>query len=292
MRSDSINVYTDGSQIPKPRRGGFGIVYVTDGGGDDWDVDDFVRTGYAGATNQQMELWAVIEALRELKSGRSLPFTVSRFSRITIFTDSAYVLNGAKSAPYWESDGWINRDGRPVSNSHLWELFLEAKHRAPCRVEFEKVKGHSGVKYNELADKQARASAEKNSGMYLPGAAVARRKFSPQQVKPGSIVPRGQIEVLHVITENPEKGEANKFKVEVVDVDSPDFESVDLYYAEQQLGLRPYHAYKVQLNDDPANPRILAVIQEVPREELIYSDEDENDVDDATESNPAPGVVS
>ncbi len=276
LRSDSINVYTDGSQKTKPRRGGFGVVYVTDDGGEEWDVDNFVRTGYAGATNQQMELWAVIEALRELKRGQSLPFDVNKFRRITFYTDSAYVLNGEKSAPYWEADGWTNRDNRPVSNSHLWELFLEARRKAPFRVEFEKVKAHSGVEYNELVDKQAKASAEKQVGKYLPGAAVARRKFSPQQVKPGSIRPTGQIEVVHVITENPEKGEANRYKIEVVNVDSPDFESVDLYYADQALGLRPYHAYKVQLNDDPSNPRILDRIQEVPREDIFYSDEDDD----------------
>lgn len=277
MHEDFINVYTDGSQKQKPRRGGFGIVYVTDSGGDDWDDDDFVRPGYAGATNQQMELWAVIEALHELRDGRTLTFDPKTFRRIVIFTDSAYVINGEKSAPYWEGDGWVNRDGRPVSNSHLWELFLRARHKAPLRVEFKKVPAHSGVKYNEMADNQARASADKQVGKYLPGAAVARRKFSPQQVKQGSIRPSGQIELLHVVTENPEKADANKYKVEVVDADSPDFESVDFYYADQSLGLRPYHAYKVQLNDDPSNPRIIAVLNEVPREDIFYSDEDDEE---------------
>lgn len=87
-----------------------------------------------------------------------------------------------------------------------------------------------------------------------------------------------------MITENPEKGDANKYKIEVVDVDSPDFESVDLYYAAQRLGLRPHHAYKVQLNDDPSNPRIIEVLIEVPRDELIYSDEDEEASDEAPAS--------
>lgn len=281
LRSDSINVYTDGSQKSKPRRGGFGIIYVTEDDDGEPVVEDIVRTGYEGATNQQMELWAVIEALRELANKQWTPVDVKKHSRITFFMDSAYVLNGVKSARFQQADGWSNRDGKPVSNSHLWELFLEAEKRSPLPVYYEKVKAHSGNEYNNLADAQAKKSADKRAGRYLPGAAVARRKLSPNQVKVGSIRPHGQIELIHVVTEKPEKGAANIFKVEVVDAASKDFECVDLYAGDLSLGLRPHHAYWVQLNDDPKNPQILNVLHEVPRDEIVYSDDDEAEDDDA-----------
>ena len=277
LRSDSINVYTDGSQKGKPRRGGFGIVYVTEDEDGHPVVDDFVRAGYAGATNQQMELWAVVAALRELGSKGWTPVDVARFRRITFFLDSQYVLDGARAAEYWRVQGWKNRDGRPVSNSRIWEEFLAAKRKCPLPIYFEKVDAHSGNDYNDRADKQAKASADKQIGQYLPGAAVARRKFSSQQVKQGSIVPQGQLELVHVITEYPEMADANRFKVEVVDVESADFEKVDFYYDDQALKLRAHHAYRVQLNDDPKNPRILEVIEEVERAELFYSEEDDED---------------
>lgn len=276
LRSDSINVYTDGSQKEKPRRGGFGIVYVTDNGGEGWDVDDFVRPGYAGASNQQMELWAVIQALRELGSKGWTPVDVANFKRITFYLDSQYVIDGAKAAERLQRQGWKNRDGKPVSNSRLWEAFLEAKKKIKIPIDFVKVDAHSGNEYNDLADVQAKLSREKQIGQYLPGAAIARRKFSSKQVKHGSIRPCGQVELIHVITEYPEMGEANRFKIEVVDPQSDDFEHVDFYYAAQGLHLRPHHAYVVQLNDDPKNPRILEKIDEIARDDLAYTDDDED----------------
>lgn len=275
LRSDSINVYTDGSQKDKPRRGGFGIVIVTEDENGLPVVDDFVRAGYAGASNQQMELWAVVQTLRELGTRGWKPIDVDRFKRLTLFMDSQYVMDGMKSARRWREQDWKNRDGRPVSNSRLWQAFLDAEKKFPLPIYTEKVDAHSGNDYNDRADRQAKASADKQIGQYLPGAAVARRKFSSKQVKQGSIPPTGQIELIHVITEYPEMGEANRFKIEVVDVESNDFKLVDFYYADQSLKLRPHHAYKVQLNNDPKNPRIVEILEEVERDSLFYSDEDD-----------------
>lgn len=284
LRSDSINVYTDGSQKERPRRGGFGIVYVTDSGGDDFDVDNFARPGYEGASNQQMELWAVVQALRELGAKGWKPLDVEKFKRITFYLDSQYVIDGANAAERLRAQGWKNRDGKPISNSRLWEAYLEAKKKIKIPIYFEKVRGHSGNKYNDMADAQADLSRENRIGQYLPGAAIARRKFSSKQVKQGSIRPAGQIVLIHVITEYPEMGDANRFKIEVVDPESDDFEKVDFYYADQALKLRAHHAYMVQLNEDKKNPRIVAVIDEIAREDLFYADEDqEADEDEAAD---------
>ena len=56
-----LYIYTDGSSLPKPRRGGIGIRYIYV---DDTEEDVFidqVLEGHEGASNNQMELLAVIE---------------------------------------------------------------------------------------------------------------------------------------------------------------------------------------------------------------------------------------
>lgn len=280
LRADSINIYTDGSQKERPRRGGFGIVYVIEGAnGHPQVIDaDIVRPGFAGASNQQMEMWAVIEALKELGRRRYAPVNVSAFRRITIFTDSKYVLEGVESARRaWRYNGWVRRDGQPVSNSRLWELLLEAEHKVSLPVYYVKVKGHSGNEYNNLADDQADRSCELQSGQRLPGSAVVRRKRSPKQVRAGSITPAGQTDLIHVFTVYDERAEARKYKIEIVDEDSVDFESVDFAFARSDPGVRAAHVYRVKFEGGTADLWIEDVLEEIPREDIFDSTVDEAD---------------
>ena len=64
-----INVYTDGSSLPRPRRGGIGIVFVTEGTDGHWKIDPFEVPGYRSGSNNQMERRACIEALHALGRG-------------------------------------------------------------------------------------------------------------------------------------------------------------------------------------------------------------------------------
>lgn len=278
LRADSINVYTDGSSKDNPRTGGFGIVYVIeDENGNLQKVDeDIVRAGFAGASNQQMEMWAAVVALKELASKQYPPVDVAKFRRITIFTDSNYLLTHVESARRaWQHNGWVLRDGRPVSNSRIWEILLDAIHRAPHRVYFEKVKAHSGHEFNELADQQATASRLKQTGQRLPGSAVVRRKRSAKQVKDGSIPRQGQVELIHVITAYDEKAGSAKFKVEVVDEESPEWSAVDFAHTRTDLGLRATHIYRVQFDSGTDSLWIVDVLEEVSRENVFESTNEE-----------------
>jgi ribonuclease HI len=68
----ALTVFTDGSSLSKPRRGGIGIRFVfCDSQGEETVWDD-VEEGFAGATNNQMELMAVITAMKEIQ-GRRFP---------------------------------------------------------------------------------------------------------------------------------------------------------------------------------------------------------------------------
>jgi len=102
-------------------------------------------------TNNRMELTAVIMALEsELMMARI------ESSRIIIYTDSSYVANAynKKWINNWKKNGWKNSKKEPVKNMDLWKRLDSWVSRGEnvYTVEFVKVKGHSGVEGNEIAD--------------------------------------------------------------------------------------------------------------------------------------------
>ena len=134
-----INIYTDGSSTKT--RSGWG-----------WYLPLDPPIGCAGqeknATNQRMELMAALQALNYW-------YEFHNDDDVTIWTDSAYLYNCYMDKWYinWENNGWVNSKGEPVANKDLW-INLIIFFRNP-QVKFEKLKGHSGHTYNEMADKLA-----------------------------------------------------------------------------------------------------------------------------------------
>lgn len=143
---DALTVFTDGASLPTPRRGGIGIHFVhTDHLGNETNFD-LAEAGYAGATNNQMELQAVVTALRTVDGGRLPPHMLEGISKVEIYADSSYVAGHMNSAIYeWPSNGWKTRAGAPVLNADLWkELVKQYKRlRQTIRVEIKWGKGHS-----------------------------------------------------------------------------------------------------------------------------------------------------
>lgn len=104
-----------------------------------------------GATNQQMELMAAIDALKWCDENSDDKY-------IVISTDSAYLYNCWAQGWWknWECNGWINSTKKPVANKELWEQLIPYFKRA--MVMFEKVKGHADNEGNQYADKLAVAA--------------------------------------------------------------------------------------------------------------------------------------
>lgn len=134
------HVYTDGAcqnnQAPGGQPGGWGCVFVD---GPSYSGGDLKTT------NNRMEMTGAIEALKHTEEGAD----------VTIYSDSAYVINAFLNNWFsgWERRGWKNAKGQPVENQDLWrELRGLAGAR---RVKWVKVKGHSGSRYNEEADRLA-----------------------------------------------------------------------------------------------------------------------------------------
>jgi ribonuclease HI len=103
------------------------------------------------STNNRMEITGLLEGLRALK----------RPTRVQAHVDSTYLMKAFTDRwlDGWQRRGWLNSQKKPVANRDLWEeLLLAAK---PHRLEFTKVRGHSGVALNELVDRLAVAAVRR-----------------------------------------------------------------------------------------------------------------------------------
>ena len=137
---DNIILYTDGACSGNPGPGGWGAVLIFNG------IEKELSGANPNTTNNVMEITAVIEGLKALK----------RPCNVNIYSDSAYVVNCFEKdwINNWIKNNWVNSKKEPIKNKELWlELYDLTKIH---KVTFNKVKGHSNVKYNNRCDELAR----------------------------------------------------------------------------------------------------------------------------------------
>ena len=106
MKSDVI-IYTDGACKGNPGVGGWGAIL-------EYKDKNKKIYGYdENTTNNRMELTAAIRALDVLKEK----------SKVIIYTDSKYVLNGITIwIDGWKKNNWKNSNKKEVKNIDLWKL--------------------------------------------------------------------------------------------------------------------------------------------------------------------------
>lgn len=131
-----IIVYTDGSSLgngAKDSKCGWGVLLSYKG-------NEKTKSGNSfGRTNNYMEMWAVLEAMKSI-TDKSIP--------VEIISDSKYVIetmNGKYS---------IN------ANEELWRELIHEKEKFSS-ISFSWVKGHSGVRGNEIVNELAQKEAER-----------------------------------------------------------------------------------------------------------------------------------
>lgn len=113
------------------------------------DADRWACGGWPHGTNNQGELTAVLDLLRQ---------TAGHDDELLIYCDSVYVINSlTKWLPGWKRKGWRKGDGKPVLNVEIMKQLDQALQGR--RVRFEWVKGHSGHPLNEEADRLANGAA-------------------------------------------------------------------------------------------------------------------------------------
>lgn len=127
-----VKIWTDGACSPNPGPGGWAALL-------DFRGQRKQVFGYAqDTTNNRMELQAVIQGLMALK----------RRCKVTVYSDSRYMINGALGAR------------RTVANSDLWDELrgLMAEH---IHVGFVWIKGHNGTSDNELVNRLAQQQRDR-----------------------------------------------------------------------------------------------------------------------------------
>lgn len=138
-----IEIFTDGACSGNPGLGGWAAVLRYK------DVEKEINGGEEATTNNRMELKAVINALKMLKTA----------CEADIYTDSQYVMKGATEwLRGWVANSWRTADKKPVKNSDLWQEIYHLNKRHTLHWHW--VKGHAGHPENERCDLLARAAIE------------------------------------------------------------------------------------------------------------------------------------
>lgn len=136
-------IFTDGAARGNPGPGGWGTIVISD--------DTVIELGGREdhTTNNRMELLAVISALT----------SVPNEQEFTIYTDSAYVLNGiTRWVKGWQKNNWQTSKKEEVLNKDLWESLTElVDHKV---IHWKLIKGHSGTPANERCDVIATSFAD------------------------------------------------------------------------------------------------------------------------------------
>jgi len=143
-----VKIYTDGACSGNPGKGGYGtILMAVDDNGNVHQKE--LTQGFAGTTNNRMELMAAIAGLEALKKPCDVELT----------SDSKYLVDAfnQKWIEGWIKRGWKGANKQPVKNQDLWKRLLVAK--KPHNVKFIWIKGHSGHEYNERCDRLAVSSS-------------------------------------------------------------------------------------------------------------------------------------
>jgi len=259
LKKNIVYVYTDGSSLPKPRRGGIGVRYIYLNDKEQEFRIDSEELGNESGTNNQMELKAVIVGLKKLHQ-QNIPI---KYNLIEVRTDSRYVTENKNNAIYyWSKSQWKNKFGRPIENAILWKDLIKVIAKIGCKVEFVWIKGHSKDDDNNAVDKIAKKSAK--SVLNAPIIPVkVRRKKTSRITKIGSIEMKGQKIKIYIITEAYMKLQRlSKYRYEVISKGSKYLGCVDIIFSELHH-LKAGHKYIVTLNKDTNNPRILSMLNEI-----------------------------
>lgn len=141
--SEDVIVFTDGSCLGNPGKGGWAILIIEDNSTKEFFGSE--RT----TTNNRMELTAAINAVKKTKSNK----------KVKIVTDSKYVKNGIETwINNWKKNNWKTSNKQNVKNKDLWiELDTLIQKR---NINWSWVKGHANNLYNERVDLLAKNAAE------------------------------------------------------------------------------------------------------------------------------------
>lgn len=139
-----MKIYTDGSSRGNPGPGGFGVVVLDN---DDKLLYCHAKMSDGDTTNNEQELLAIL-------------YAAARYGRVVpppdVYSDSSYAINTLTKWMYnWQQNNWLKSDNKPPENLDIIKFYYELT-QTGFEINLHKIKGHSGNKWNELADKLAK----------------------------------------------------------------------------------------------------------------------------------------
>ena len=148
-------IYTDGSAHPNPGPGGFGVIVLDKDKNfcnNNYSLVEVYTKQFDKTTNNICELKAILYSF--LKYGINI--NNKEFAEIpVIYSDSAYAINTFENWMFsWANNGWRKSDKKIPENLDIIQAYYDWYQKG-YRIELRKVKGHSGNKWNEYADKLA-----------------------------------------------------------------------------------------------------------------------------------------
>jgi ribonuclease HI len=255
----AVQISVDGSCFPnESRKSGYAGFVVYPG---DQTEREVVFQGFKESTINRMELAACIAAMdwvRDEGIGRL-------YSRVQIFSDSQYVVDGQVSAQYWQKAKWRNSAGRPVANWELWKDFLSSRSKAGVRVDICKVRNKSTAllqRVDKLAKTAAKSHSRIDRGLVVGKIGRAKIKGSATMFRAAC-----QVLVIRIVGSKTvgREGE-NRFVFEVFDESTSVYLSKHFAYCTPEIGSQMHRqrGFRVRMNDKADYPQILEVIEEVP----------------------------
>jgi ribonuclease HI len=148
-----VELFTDGACSGNPGPGGWAYILRHPKTGREREATG----GHPRTTNNRMELTSVIEGLRAL----------DRPSRVELFSDSQYVINGLKEwMDQWKPRGWRTAGKKPVLNLQLWQALDDL--RQTHQISYHWVRGHNNHPENERCDRLAVKAIEEHRHDRVP----------------------------------------------------------------------------------------------------------------------------
>lgn len=257
----AIQIFVDGSSlIHRKRESGYAgfALYPDD------PVEKLIAFhGVRESTINRMELAACIAGMEWTLETRPA------VTRVQIFSDSQYVIDGTFRAQYWQKNKWRNSQGRPIDHPELWKQFLTLRAkigRAGIRVDFGRVKGKSS-NLLKMVDKTAKEAARTATALDL---GYRKGKIGRPKLKGGAptmFSAAGQVMAIRVYGARVVgKTDENKIRFEIYDEVTNQYGPKHIAYAQQQVGgdLHQQRIFRVQMNSNPQYPQIVAVLEEIP----------------------------
>ena len=143
MTDPRFIIFSDGASKKNPGAGGWGAIVA------DLSAETVRELGAAVpiASNNQMEMMGVIQALKEI---------ASESGTVKVYTDSKYLIKGITEwISSWKKNNWTTSSGTPVKNQAYWhelDSLISSRQEGEHSIAFQYTPGHKGIPGNERVD--------------------------------------------------------------------------------------------------------------------------------------------